>query len=161
MKKLSVKIMLMILSFGLCAKDSPAMAIGGDVPKAVTAKFESRYPQAQLENWKTGKEGFTVVFKLRNKKYRAIYSGNGAWVRTEAKIKTAGDLPEAVRTALRKDKFDSWYVNRIVDVETAGGHTYYLYLDNLNTEDADLNAMKNTCLIVYDDNGQLMQERKL
>lgn len=82
-------------------------------PSAARAHLNSTYAGAVVKEWKEGKKHFKAEFKLKDETYRAYYTAEGAWVRTEHNVKKS-ELPPPVIAALQNSKYGHW---KIADVE--------------------------------------------
>ncbi|MBK8499168.1 MAG: PepSY-like domain-containing protein [Flavobacteriales bacterium] len=82
-------------------------------PAAARTHLNSTYAGAVVKEWKEGKKHFKAEFRLKDETYRAYYTAEGAWVRTEHNVKK-GELPAAVTAALERSKYGKW---KIADAE--------------------------------------------
>ncbi|HRD51640.1 MAG TPA: PepSY-like domain-containing protein [Flavobacteriales bacterium] len=85
--------------FGQATKVNP--------PAAAQTHLKQHYPKAEVKEWKQGAKNFRAEFKLRGETYKATYTVEGAWVRTEHDIKK-DELPGAVMRAIKAGKYAAW-----------------------------------------------------
>lgn len=76
-------------------------------PAAAQTHLKQHYPKAEVKEWKQGAKNFRAEFKLRGETYKATYTAEGAWVRTEHDIKKE-ELPSAVMRAIKAGKHAAW-----------------------------------------------------
>lgn len=79
-------------------------------PATAQAHLKQNYPKAELKEWKQGAKTCRAEFKLKGETYKATYTGEGVWVRTELDIKKE-DLPKAVHRALIAGKYNGWKID--------------------------------------------------
>ncbi|HWB28106.1 MAG TPA: PepSY-like domain-containing protein [Chitinophagaceae bacterium] len=133
-----------------------------DVPQNVVAAFHTKYPGTNIKKWKSTKDGFTADFKQDNNKYTAFFSSNGEWQRTEQKIKWTWNLPADVNKAFKTGKYAAWYVEKISYVETPAQHSYVLRINNKALlPSQEISVFRETRLLYYDKNGELVTNEKL
>ncbi|MBP7408883.1 MAG: PepSY-like domain-containing protein [Flavobacteriales bacterium] len=108
MRTLITLILLLVLTPFSVAQKAAIKA-----PATAVAHLTSNYPGAAVKEWKQGSKNWKAGFKLKGEEYDAYYTPAGAWVRTEHNIPKS-ELPAAVTTALKANKYDSW---KIDDVE--------------------------------------------
>jgi hypothetical protein len=82
-------------------------------PPSAKAHLAQTYPKATVKEWKQGTKLYRAEFTLKGEKHTAVYTTEGAWVRTEHDIKK-DELPSAITRALKASKFGAW---KIEDVE--------------------------------------------
>lgn len=78
-------------------------------PAAARTHLNSTYAGAVVKEWKEGKKHFKAEFKLKDETYRAYYTAEGAWVRTEHNVKKS-ELPGPVTAALERSKYGHWKI---------------------------------------------------
>ena len=134
-----------------------------NVPEKVTTAFNKKYPQAQLKDWKVSTDGFRAEFKINHKKYTAVYAADGTWLKSATKLSWTWDMPLAVKTALRKGKYASFYEDEIKEVTDKNGITYVLTIDNHNgtTIATEGYGAWEDYRIVYDNKGVLTSVKEL
>ncbi len=95
-----------------------------DVPKAVKASFEAKYPNEKEPDWgKDKNENFEAKFKKDGKDLRADFTPQGKWVETENSI-DEDDLPEVIKEILETE-FDDHKVIEVEEVEHNSKGFYY------------------------------------
>lgn len=111
-----------------------------DVPKAVTATFDSKYPTAQKVEWELEKEGeYEAEFKIAKKEMSANFLADGTWLETEMEIKTEA-LPQAVKTAITT-LFPSYELEEAEQVEKPeAAMAYEVKLEN-EADDTEIEAV--------------------
>jgi hypothetical protein len=82
-------------------------------PASAKAHLAQTYPNASVKEWKQGTKLFRAEFTLKGEKHTAVYTTEGAWVRTEHDIKK-DELPGTIARALKASKYGAW---KIEDVE--------------------------------------------
>ncbi|MBK8228896.1 MAG: PepSY-like domain-containing protein [Flavobacteriales bacterium] len=79
-------------------------------PASAKAHLTQIYPKASVKEWKQGTKLFRAEFTLKGEKHTAVYTTEGAWVRTEHDIKKE-DLPKVVHRALIAGKYSTWKID--------------------------------------------------
>ena len=100
-----------------------------EVPAEVNTAFAAKYPQGKLKAWKILKTGYEAVFKMDHQKSIALYDANGVWIKTEISI-NASKMPRSLKTAFRKSKYASYYIDELTEVITNDTDFYRLKIDN-------------------------------
>ena len=137
-------------------------AVGHSLPASIAPAFNSRYPQAKIKNWKMIGDRCRIEFRDNRNKCAAYYSTNGRWIKTEISIPWTKDLPPAVRTALQKDGYASWYVDGIKEVQTPGEPLYVLHIDNGPSLDAKhYDAFKKDMIVSFTQDGVLRESQSI
>ena len=110
----------------------------GNVPKAVKAAFEAKYPDAKDVSWGIDSNGFfEAKFEINDKKYRADFLAGGEWVETESSIKFS-DLPQAVKDAVKRD-YDKDDIEEVEEVDhPKKGIFYDVELDGKGYKKVDI-----------------------
>jgi hypothetical protein len=162
MKNSMIKTVLILVTLG-CTMNANAAKSGVNVPDQVTAAFTAKYPQAEHKDWKIAMAGYKAEFKLNHKKYTAFYATDGTWLKSETKLGWTWDMPSAVKTALRKGKYASYYVDEIKEVKTAGETQYVLTIDNHggSTLATEGYGAWEDYQIVFENNGVLTNVKEL
>ena len=83
-----------------------------DPPAAARTHLNGTYSGAVVKEWKEGKKHFKAEFRLKDETYRAYYSPEGVWVRTEHNVKKS-ELPEPVTAALLRSKYGKWKIEEV------------------------------------------------
>ncbi|GAC1313636.1 MAG: hypothetical protein NVSMB24_37130 [Mucilaginibacter sp.] len=153
-------LILMVLGFTI---NSNAATGGVKAPEQVTAEFTAKYPGAVLKDWKMDKAGYKAEFKLNHKKYNAVYAADGTWLKSSTKLNWTKDMPVAVKNALKKGKYASFYEDEIKEVTTNTGTQYILTIDNHNgsTMATEGYGSWEDYQIIYDINGALLSVKEL
>lgn len=81
----------------------------GTPPASAKTHLAQTYPKATVKEWKQGAKIFRAEFTLKGEKYTAVYTAEGAWVRTEHDIKK-DELPGAIARALKAGKYGLWKI---------------------------------------------------
>lgn len=79
-------------------------------PASAKAHLAQTYPNATVKEWKQGTKLFRAEFTLKGEKHTAVYTTEGAWVRTEHDIRKE-ELPKAVHVALIAGKYSGWKID--------------------------------------------------
>jgi hypothetical protein len=126
MQKIILLLAMTTLSKVMVAEkgDTPA------IPQNVVSAFSAKYPAVKAEHWKAGKEAYTVKFTLDGKKSQAYYSADGAWIKTEKKIKWTWNLPAVVKAGWEKTEYVGWYVENMKEIDSQGETVYVMQVNN-------------------------------
>ncbi len=158
MKTLSLLLSVTVFSFSVNAQQK----ITDDVPGKVLAAFSSKYPGAEVRNWKTGENTYSAKFKTGNKSHCAFYSPGGAWLKTETKVQWTWNLPGEVKNALKSGGYAAWYIDNMKRVETPQQNIYVVHVDNANVlPGADYLNFKDDYNLYYNANGKLVKKELL
>lgn len=79
-------------------------------PATALAHLKQHYPKAEVKEWRQGAKNFRAEFKRKGETYKATYTAEGVWVRTEHNIKK-DELPKAVHRALIVGKYSGWKID--------------------------------------------------
>lgn len=71
------------------------------LPESIKITFEDKYPNAEKVKVNTKKDIYNIRFILNEKTTLAVFEKDGAWVKTETKLKL-DDLPSTVVNAIDK-----------------------------------------------------------
>jgi hypothetical protein len=120
-------------------------------------------PIAKLKDWKITNAGYKAEFKLNHRKCTAVYAADGALLKSETNLGRTQDMPLAVKTALRKGEFASYYVDDIKEVKTTGEIHYVLTINNHSgsTMATEGYGAWEDYQIVFDSNGALTNVKEL
>jgi len=159
MKSVQIKTIILIAAMWIISYSSMAQKGTEGVPQAVLTAFSAKYPQAQLKKWKTNHNMYTARFVMDNKKYEALYSGDGSWVNTVRNIRHSANLPDQVRLYLKKSSYASWHIDNMERLRTPSQNLYQVEVDNASGnrilyEDAVSFEDKMLC---FNDNGKLIK----
>ena len=162
MKNLIIKVIFILMVSWFTIKANAATG-GVNVPEEVTAAFTAKYPGAVLKDWKIDKAGYKAEFKLDHKKYTAVYATDGTWLKNSTKLCWTKDMPFAVKTALKKSKYASFYKDDIKEVTTKTGTLYVLTIDNHSgsTMATEGYGGWEDYQVIYDNNGVLTSVKEL
>ncbi|MDB5149587.1 MAG: hypothetical protein JWQ57_3607 [Mucilaginibacter sp.] len=162
MKNPIIKTVIILTVLG-CTFNAIAAENGVNVPEQVTVAFTAKYPQAQLKDWKIAKAGYKAEFKFKHKKYAAVYASDGTLLKSETKLSCTWDMPLAVKTAFKKEKYASYYVDEIKEVSKAGETQYVLTIDNHggSTMATEGYGSWEDYRITFDGNGALTNVKEL
>ncbi|MBK9146292.1 MAG: PepSY-like domain-containing protein [Flavobacteriales bacterium] len=108
MRSIILSTALLICAQLLAQEPQPAVP-----PANAKTHLAKTYPKATVKEWKQGTKLFRAEFTLKGEKHTAVYTTEGAWVRTEHDIKK-DELPGTIARALKASKFGAW---KIEDVE--------------------------------------------
>jgi hypothetical protein len=161
MKTLVIKTLFVILCIGII--NNTKASTGVKVPAQVAAAYAKAYPQAKLRDWKLEKSGYKAEFSLNHKKYTVVYTADGTLVRTETQLNSTNEVPIAVKNALRKGKYASFYIDSIKQVNKGDQFNYIMTLDNHggSTMASEGYGSWEDYLVVYAGNGDLMRVTEL
>ncbi|MBK9176476.1 MAG: PepSY-like domain-containing protein [Flavobacteriales bacterium] len=134
---------LLASALPLAAQTSPVTP-----PTSAKAHLLQNYPKAEVREWKQGAKNYRAEFKLKSETYKATYTAEGAWVRTEHDINKE-ELPKAVHRALIAGKYNGW---KIDDAEEhATSEHAKLFKVKVQTE-------KQSAELFFLPDGQMMKE---
>lgn len=86
-------------------------------PASAKAHLAQRYPKATVKEWKQGTKLYRAEFVVKGEKHTAVYTTEGAWVRTEHDI-SKNELPGAVTRALKAGKYATWKIDDLEEHAT-------------------------------------------
>ncbi|MFN3875017.1 MAG: PepSY-like domain-containing protein [Flavobacteriales bacterium] len=106
-------------------------------PATALAHLKQHYPKAQVKEWKQGTKNIRAEFKLKGETYKATYTAEGNWVRTEHDIKK-DELPKAVHRALIASKYSAWKIDDAEEHATPEHAQLFKVKAKSETESAEL-----------------------
>lgn len=82
------------------------------VPKAVLESFSKRYPGEKAYSWdlKRKKLMYEAKFISKGKRYEALFTADGRWVKTEREVKK-GEIPDAVWSQFVQSRYANWVID--------------------------------------------------
>lgn len=101
------------------APDTVAQAPTVEVPAAVTAAFQAKYPTATVaaDGWESEDEGiYEVEFTMDSKTYEAEFDSTGVWRETDTPMQES-EVPAAVTKSLKAGKYKAATVLAIESLE--------------------------------------------
>ena len=133
--RLVVGILVLFTMAGFSASAKRSQLHRDKIPDKVQDAFSKKYPNADVKRWSHKNEDFSVRFSMDDKKYEAILSERGKWIRTEDKIRL-NDLPAPVQKAYFSSKFHWLNLTCVKELRSSGndGVLYLLEGDNWNVE---------------------------
>jgi hypothetical protein len=157
MKKIRPALMCIVA----CAFQYVVMATPGvrsDIPSNVSSAFSRQYPTGKIGSWEMSGNDYIIDF-MNSKEQRssAYYSSDGEWLRTDTRLESKEDLPEAVQNGLAESRYKGYYIDKIERVQQPSDRTLYLvhvdYGANLEFDLHDLFA--NDYVLYFNSNGTL------
>jgi len=127
MKTLISKTIVLCSAIGLITCSAMAQTTQ---PMPVTSAFTARYPTVQVKEWKMKGDTSIAVFNMNSRHYKAYYSSNGTWIRTERNVKHITTFPMVAQMYLKNSKYASWHIDNLAKVETPRHNLYMVQLDN-------------------------------
>lgn len=125
------------------------------VPSKVSLAFSTQYPTVSAR-WKTNAAGYEAVFKGG----RAFYSASGGWLRTETRIHWTKNLPPAVRKGFRNSAYASYYVEHMVQTDSAEGQM--VTIDVSQVIDYQMGGLyKDVYRLYFSIDGRLLKTEKV
>lgn len=100
-------------------------------PPAALAHLLQQHPGAAVKEWKQGAKLYRAIFTQKGEKYTAVYTTDGAWVRTEHDIRKE-ELPKAVHRTLLTGTYSGWEIDDVEEHRTPT-HTQLFKVDVKNT----------------------------
>ena len=99
-------------------------SFGINVPKAVSAAFEKKFPLAVNIKWaKENAKEYEAEFMFNGRSLSANFLTDGSWVETETEV-TISELPAAVIAAINNKKPGAT-ITKSYKIETAKGEISY------------------------------------
>ena len=149
MKKSFFPLLGIILAFAFTGRK--------DLPQAIAAGFNAKYPNAKIKSWGMDHEEYKVKFTTEKNKEVGYFSADGRWLRTEKHLALTKDLPPAVREGFENSPYAAWYIDRINQLEQPDQPvSYVIHVDNGDLLDAwHYDAFKYECLLYFDHEGGL------
>lgn len=129
MKNQIVKTIVFVLVMGFMSYSSMAQNKNKE-PMAVSNAFSAKYPAAKLKNWKMRNDTCIAMFNMDKRHYRAFYTTNGTWIKTERNVKHLSTLPMPTQVYLKHSKYASWHIDNLAKVQTPMHNIYMVQLDN-------------------------------
>src|ERR1043166_9205015 len=96
-------ILLLSIPFFLRAQDDEHEQKTRQVPAAVKAAFQKKFPAVKQAAWEMEKENYEAEFKQGGKEYEAEFDRSGNWIGTEYKINIAA-IPAPVMDAFKRSE---------------------------------------------------------
>jgi hypothetical protein len=127
MKTLIAKTIVLCSAIGLITCSAMAQSTQ---PMPVTNAFASRFPSAQVKEWKMRGDTSIAMFNMNNRHYKAYYTSDGTWLRTERNVKHLTTFPMMAQSYLKNSKFASWHIDNLAMVTTPRRSLYMVSLDN-------------------------------
>ncbi len=129
-----------------------------DLPAKVSSAFSRQYPAGKIGSWEMSGDDYMVDFTdKKEQRSSAFYSPDGAWLRTDTRLRSNADLPDAVQNGLAKSRYDGYFIDKIERVQQPSNQTLYLlhvsYGANLEFDLHDLSA--NDYVLYFNNNGTL------
>jgi hypothetical protein len=158
MKNLKALIGL-IAALGLISYHAMAQKVNDQIPQAVQSAFSTKYPQANLKNWKIKKDSCIASFIMDKRRYEASYSKNGNWLRVERNMRRTSSLPAEALLYLKKAIYASWHVDELEKVQTPSESLYLVQVDNNSgnqTAYENAGSVENK-MLYFDESGKLIR----
>ena len=73
-----------------------------ELPEIIESAFTTKYPNANLDDWKSENGTYFLNFYLKSEFYTSIFDKDGKWIET-AEIISDFDLPLSLREYLKKN----------------------------------------------------------
>lgn len=132
------------------------------LPQRIATAFSAKYPHAKVKSLMLRQNNYVVDFANDKRKCTAVFSTDGAWMRTKVKIPWIKDLPLAVRESLAKSSYRADYIDKISEVQDAGGNIIYVVrVDGSSGDWNVLDHLDKDYAIYYAPNGTLIQTTRL
>ena len=133
---LSVSLVSLVL-MSSCEKDDDIH--WSDLPQAVVATFESKYPDAGRVEWEKKRGYYVVEFWNQQVETQAWFEKNGNWCMTETDLgRSVASLPEAVQHALAESRYSTWKVDDLDRYERLNDTFYLVEVEMAGQRDRDL-----------------------
>ena len=128
-------------------------------PQKVSVVFSAQYPDAAA-HWKTVKTGYEATFHAGDKTRHAYYTPAGGWLRTETTIHWTKNLPPAVRKGFRNSVYASYYVEHMVQRDSAEGQI--VTIDVSQVIDYQMGGLyKDVYRLYFSMDGRLLKTEKV
>ena len=135
------------ITLGVKAQDVKTKVDKKDVPQEVMAAFTTTFANATDVEWMKKDADYKVSFEIGDVDQHAMFSSAGKLLSKGKEIKEA-DLPEAIKSALKKDHPDH-RIDDVWSVEKDGTMSYKISLDG--------NPDKK---VMYSADGQAIEHKK-
>ncbi len=155
------KIKLALACIAACAFQyvvAAAPRLGSDIPSKVHSAFSRQYPAGKFGSWEMSGSDYIVNFiNQKEQRSSAIYSPDGSWLRTETRLESKEDLPEAVQNGLAQSRYNGDYIGKIERVQQPSNQTLYIvHVDYGANLDFDLHDIfVNDYVLYFNSNGTL------
>src|ERR1700748_1915335 len=111
MKSLKIYIAAtLIIMVGFSTSAFAVTTAGNNVPDAVAASFNNKYPVAQVKAWQFKKGSYTAKAVIGGQKYFVSFDKNGNWLSTASNIAWQWNLPKNINNAYNKTQYNNWNV---------------------------------------------------
>jgi Putative beta-lactamase-inhibitor-like, PepSY-like len=157
MKKIKVALACMA-AFAFQYVVAAAPRVGNDIPSKVYSAFSRQYPAEKFGSWEMIGNNYIVDFiNRKDQRSSAYYAADGAWLRTDTRLESKADLPEAVRNGLALSRYNGYYIDKMEKVQQPSNQTLYIvhvdYGANLDFDLHDIFA--NDYVLYFNSNGTL------
>lgn len=155
------KIKLALACIAVCVFQYVAVAaprLRSDIPSKVFSAFLRQYPAGKMGSWEMNGNNYIVDFiNTKDQHSSAFYSPDGAWLRTDTKLESKADLPEAIQNGLDRSRYNGDYIDQIQKVQQPSNRTFYIvkvyYGANLGFDLEDV--FVNDYVLYFNSNGTL------
>lgn len=127
MKTLIAKTIILCSTIGLITCSAMAQTTQ---PMPVTNAFNAKYPTAKVKEWKMKGDTSIAMFEMNGRHYKAFYTSDGMWVKSERNVKHLSTFPMQAQMYLKNSKFASWHIDNLAMVTTPRHNMYMVSLDN-------------------------------
>ena len=133
---------IMAIQFSLAQSDK-------EIPAAVTAAFNEKYPGMKVADWDYigGNNAYEAEFRMNDKKIEAYFADNGTWISTKTLVKIE-EFPPAVFQAMTTGEYKDWTFHDYAILDTPGGKRYNMIAKYGN----------NTHNVMYNDEGLMVEK---
>lgn len=127
---------LLLAGFALQSCDDDENVATINVPAAVQAAFNQRYPDTSVEGWEGEIGLFKAEFRNGTQEAEAWFKPDGTWVRTETDV-PVNALPQAVRDYVAANH-PGYHIDDADYLESPEGNFYELELEKNGSPDVYL-----------------------
>lgn len=133
---LSVSLVSLVL-MSSCEKDDDIH--WSDLPQAIVATFESKYPNSGRVEWEKKRGYYVVEFWWQQVETQVWFDKNGTWCMTETDLGySITSLPDAVQHTLAESKYSTWKVDDLYKYERPNDTFYLVEVEMNGQRDRDL-----------------------
>lgn len=101
-------------------------SFGQMVSEEFEEDLQRRHPKASAVNWLSGEEHYIAEFQEGDRKMKAFYTQEGAWVKSQMEI-TIADIPEKVKANIGEE-YKILGADKVISSQTPQGN-YLLRLE--------------------------------
>ena len=145
------RIIFILLAIALMSNTACSQQKTIDVPAAVMAAFNAKFPGINKVKWEMENEKeYEAEFKFNKQEMSANFDKEGNWLVTEIEIKI-NELPASVQATLKTD-FTGFKIKKAYKLENA---------DNGNRFEVEIEEGKESLEVLFTSDGKLISQEKI